>query len=368
METYAEKNSSTYHNNGNAEVKPIDQNTRQYQPTPRYKWVLVPRALFWMLYLHVGGLYGLYLLLFVASPKTLIWTYLCGYLGQMGTWCGVHRLWSHRSYKAKLPLRIMLMIFFAMSDQGVILNWARDHRGHHKFVDTDADTHNSKRGFFFSHMGWLFIRKHPEVSAKGKLIDMSDIEADTVAVFQRQYYIPLLLFFAFWLPAFVPYYFWNESGWVAWHTATLCRLLCTIHATFFINSAAHMWGTRPYDKTIRPTETLFVSILTNGEGWHNYHHVFPWDYRAAELGNHVFNHSKMWIDFFSRIGLAYELKTASDAMIRKRVLRTGDGSKTAHECTITDFSSETDHCWGWDDPDMRVEDIEGVNVIRPLVA
>lgn len=62
----------------------------------------------------------------------------------------------------------------------------RDHRVHHKFTDTDADPHNSKRGFFFSHMGWLCCRKHPDVTKFGSKIDMSDLEDDKVIQFQRK--------------------------------------------------------------------------------------------------------------------------------------------------------------------------------------
>ena len=100
---------------------------------------------------------------------------------------GAHRLWCHRSYKAKLPMRIMLMFFQTLAHQNSIYEWVRDHRVHHKFTDTDADPHNSRRGFFFSHVGWLMIKKHPDVKLKGKTIDMSDLEADPVVMFQKKY-------------------------------------------------------------------------------------------------------------------------------------------------------------------------------------
>lgn len=96
-------------------------------------------------------------------------------------------MWSHKAYKARLPLRIFLMILQTIAFQNSIYEWARDHRVHHKFTDTDADPHNASRGFFFSHMGWLLIRKHPEVKAKGKLIDMSDLEKDPVVMFQKKW-------------------------------------------------------------------------------------------------------------------------------------------------------------------------------------
>ena len=70
--------------------------------------------------------------------------------------------------------------------QNHIYEWVRDHRTHHKFTDTDADPHNSRRGFFFCHIGWLMVRKHPDVKIKGKSIDMSDLEKDPIVVWQRR--------------------------------------------------------------------------------------------------------------------------------------------------------------------------------------
>lgn len=104
----------------------------------------------------------------------------------LGITAGAHRLWAHRSYKAKLPLRIILAVFNTIAFQDCALHWARDHRVHHKYSETDADPHNATRGFFFSHIGWLLCRKHPEVIAKGKQLDIADLEADPVLRFQRK--------------------------------------------------------------------------------------------------------------------------------------------------------------------------------------
>lgn len=107
-------------------------------------------------------------------------------LGGLGITAGVHRLWSHRAYKARLPLRIFLMLCQSLAFQNSIYEWCRDHRVHHKFTDTNGDPHNSGRGFFFAHMGWLMCKKHPDVKERGKAIDMSDIWADPVVRFQKR--------------------------------------------------------------------------------------------------------------------------------------------------------------------------------------
>ena len=84
-----------------------------------------------------------------------------------------------------------------------------------------------------------------------------------------------------------------------------------------------MWGRRPYDKSINPAENRFVSLVTLGEGFHNYHHTFPWDYAASELGFDL-NLTKRFIDFFSIFGWAYDRKVVSAEMLKQRKLRTGD--------------------------------------------
>ncbi|KAG5308846.1 ACOD desaturase, partial [Acromyrmex insinuator] len=142
-----------------------------------------------------------------------------------------------------------------------IFEWVRDHRVHHKYTDTDADPHNSNRGFFFSHVGWLMMKKHPDVIRKGRHVDMSDIMADPIAAFSV--------------------------------------------------------------KHINPTENQWVSFVAAGEGSHNYHHVFPWDYKTSELCNST---TTDFINFFAKIGWAYDLKEPSQELVKIVVMKKGDGS------------------------------------------
>lgn len=118
--------------------------------------------------------------------RSFITGYWYGIFGLVGITCGAHRLWSHKSYKATLPLRIFLMMCQSLAGQNDLYTWCRDHRLHHKFSETDADPHNSKRGFFFCHVGWLLTRKHPDIMLKGKTLDCSDLLKDPVIRFQRR--------------------------------------------------------------------------------------------------------------------------------------------------------------------------------------
>ncbi|KAL6268607.1 hypothetical protein P5V15_001739 [Pogonomyrmex californicus] len=125
------------------------------------------------------------------------------------------------------------------------------------------------------------------------------------------------------IPTLVPWWAWGESFWYSWHVA-VCRYCTNLNITWSVNSAAHMWGVKPYDKSITSVNNVAVSFLALGEGWHNYHHVFPWDYKAAELGNYGLNFTTAFIDFFAYLGLAYDLKTVPTNVIKKRALRSGE--------------------------------------------
>lgn len=291
-------------------------------------------------YLHLAALYGVYLMFTSAKLATVLYTFVLYQIGGLGITAGAHRLWAHRGYKAKWPLRVILMLFNTLSFQNHIYEWVRDHRVHHKYSETDADPHNAKRGFFFSHVGWLVCRKHPMVIEKGSGISLKDLEEDKIVMFQKKYYLYLMPFICFILPTLVPVYMWNETWSNSWFVSTLLRYAFTLNVTWMVNSFAHMWGNKPYDKGINPSENYSVAALALGEGWHNYHHVFPWDYKTAELGNYRLNITTAFIDFFALIGWAYDLKTVPSDVVMKRVLRTGDGS---HQL------------WGWGDKDMTEE-------------
>jgi stearoyl-CoA desaturase (delta-9 desaturase) len=248
------------------------------------------------------------------------------YLTILGVIAGAHRYWSHHSYKAKLPVEIFMMLFQTISFQRSIRTWCRDHHIHHKYSDTVGDPHNSQRGFFFCHIGWVFLRKSPEVIEAEKKIDISDLENDPVVKFQYENYEWMTVVVGIIIPTAAAMYFWDESLIHAFHIPVVLRSLVSQHLTFCVNSVAHMFGYRPYDKSIKPTQSLFVALFMNGEGWHNYHHSFPWDYRADEFGGisrYFLNSTTGFIDLCAMLGLASDLKTASQGVIKERIRKKG---------------------------------------------
>ncbi|XP_060710338.1 acyl-CoA desaturase-like [Hemiscyllium ocellatum] len=274
--------------------------------------------------LHFAAIYSFVLVPF-AKPLTWLWAAFCFLLSALGVTAGAHRLWSHRSYTATTPLRVFLAIANSMAFQNHIYEWARDHRVHHKFSETDADPHNATRGFFFSHVGWLMVRKHPDVIEKGSKLDLSDLKADPVVMFQKKYYKPSVVLMCFFIPTVVPWYFWGESLWNAYFIAAILRYTLVLNATWLVNSAAHMFGNRPYDRWINPRENRFVAFGAIGEGFHNYHHTFPYDYSTSEYGWRG-NITTCFIDAVCWLGLASNCKRVSKEAILARRRRTGDGS------------------------------------------
>lgn len=131
---------------------------------------------------------------------------------------------------------------------------------------------------------------------------------------------------------------WLQTLW------QVCSKLFKIYSKTFYN-VRFCPGFRNYN----PSENGFIAFLTLGEGWHNYHHVFPWDYKTSELGDYSMNYSTAFIDFFAKIGWAYDLKTVSQDVIRRRVQRTGDGSHPI---------------WGWGDKDQSKEERKDAIIIN----
>jgi stearoyl-CoA desaturase (Delta-9 desaturase) len=143
--------------------------------------------------------------------------------------------------------------------------------------------------------------------------------------FVSRFYLPSVVLLCFVFPTVVPWYYWNESAWTAFYICAVLRYTSALNVTWTVNSVAHLWGNRPYDRNINPAENFFVTYGACGEGYHNYHHTFPSDYATSEYGWHI-NFTTMFIDFMALLGLAYDRKKMSPEAIRRRRERTGDGT------------------------------------------
>ena len=248
------------------------------------------------------------------QPLTLLWAFILWPISGLGITAGVHRLWAHRSYDATFSLRVMLMLMNSMANQGSIWHWSRDHRVHHKHSETTSDPHNATRGFFFAHMGWLFVKKDKDVIEAGKRLNFDDLQSDPVVTFQKALDPWFALFMCFIFPGLVSLWGWGEPFWNGYFVAGALRYVAVLHFTWLVNSAAHLYGDHPYDDSIYSAENPIVSVLAVGEGWHNWHHKYPFDYAASEFGvSRQFNPTKFMIDLWCMMGLASNRKSAKSA-------------------------------------------------------
>ncbi|KAB8237673.1 hypothetical protein ETB97_008006 [Aspergillus alliaceus] len=237
------------------------------------------------------------------QTKTVIWTIIYYFFTGLGITAGYHRLWAHRSYSARLPLRIWLAAMGGGSVQGSIRWWARDHRAHHRYTDTDKDPYSVRKGLIYSHIGWMVIKQNPKRIGR---VDISDLNEDPVVVWQHRNYLKVVLFMGLALPMLVAGFGWDD-WWGGFIYAGILRIFFVQQATFCVNSIAHWLGDQPFDDHNSPRDHVITAMVTLGEGYHNFHHEFPSDYRNA-IEWYQYDPTKWSIWVWKQLGLAYDLK------------------------------------------------------------
>lgn len=233
---------------------------------------------------------------------------------EMSITAGYHRLWSHKAYKAHPLLKFVYALGGAMALQNDAITWAADHRRHHLYVDdNDKDPYSANRGFWYSHFGWM-IREWPVTRPDQS--NVKDLLKEPILVWQRKHYLALLLLMNVGVP--VGLGVWHGDVWGSFLLLGFLRLTLSQHFTYLINSAAHMWGKRSYSPQQTARDNWIIALLTYGEGFHNYHHTFAWDYRNGIKWYH-WDPTKWWIKACSWVGLTSGLRSCS--AYRLEVLR-----------------------------------------------
>jgi stearoyl-CoA desaturase (delta-9 desaturase) len=232
-----------------------------------------------------------------------IWCALLLGANGMAITCGYHRLFAHATYEARPLLKVAYLLFGAMALQNSVLVWAAGHRVHHRFIDdTERDPYCARRGFWFSHIGWML---HHYPSGEPDFATVRDLERDPLVRYQHRYYVPLALAMNFGLPLLLGWASGDVIG--TFLLAGVLRLVASHHFTFFINSLAHIWGSQPYTEDNTARDNPVVALLTYGEGYHNFHHMFAHDYRNG-VRPWQWDPSKWFIAAMSWLGLATDLK------------------------------------------------------------
>ncbi|HUX72744.1 MAG TPA: fatty acid desaturase [Steroidobacteraceae bacterium] len=233
----------------------------------------------------------------------------------MAITCGYHRLFAHSTYEARPALRLLYVLFGAMALQNSVLKWSADHRAHHRFIDDpDKDPYCARRGFWFSHIGWM-LRNYP--SGDSDFANVRDLQRDPVVDWQHRHYLAIALTMNIGLPLLIGWLSKDIVGVLL--LAGVLRLVVSHHFTFFINSLAHMWGVQPYTDENTARDNGFLAILTHGEGYHNFHHMFAHDYRNG-VRAWQWDPSKWFIGAMRWLGLARNLKRTPWFKIQRALL------------------------------------------------
>lgn len=292
----------------------VSYTLKHQKSLPPISWDNWYKELNW---LHVAILVGTPILGLAGSYytrlrwETAIWSVVYYYMTGLGITAGYHRLWAHRSYNASKPLQYALAFFGAGAVEGSIKWWSRGHRAHHRYTDTDLDPYNAHRGLLWSHIGWMIVkpRRKPGVA------DVSDLTKNEVVRWQHKYYLTLVVVMGFLFPTVVAGLGWGDwqGGYIY---AGLLRLCFVHHSTFCVNSLAHWLGETPFDDKHSPRDHLVTALVTIGEGYHNFHHQFPMDYRNA-IKWYQYDPTKWFIWSCQKLGFASHLKSFPDNEVRK---------------------------------------------------
>ena len=227
---------------------------------------------------------------------------------------GYHRLFAHRSYGCHRLVQAFYLFFGAMALQNSILAWASDHRAHHRHVDREWDPYNIQRGGWWAHILWIFVKNRPDRSYD----DVPDLWKSRLARLQHRYASALGIVGGLGLPTAVGWALGDPIGGLLW--GGFLRIVVIHHTTFFVNSIAHLYGTRPYSEANSARDNPWIALLTNGEGYHNFHHRFPSDFRNG-IRWYQWDPSKWWIRGLSAVRLARGLRRTPDAVIESARIR-----------------------------------------------
>ena len=282
------------------------------------------------------------------------------FLSGMGITMGYHRLFAHKAYKTNAFVEWILMIFGSMALENSILKWCSDHRVHHTKAETKEDPYSITEGFWHAHIGWI-VKNVPEENSRVR--GVKDLTNKSAIKFQNKYYFSIGILFGFIIPLAIGFIYGRPLGAFLW--AGFLRLAIVHHATFFINSLCHYIGRRTYDVKSTARDSWFVSWFTFGEGYHNYHHKFQWDYRNG-VKWFAYDPSKWIIKGLSFFGVTYDLKKVKEhVIVQNRVNnikiqlsemfnKSGDGIRNYYQNKVEQLHVKSERLFAlWSDMEVK---------------
>lgn len=238
----------------------------------------------------------------------LVFMYMATGLSVTG---GYHRCFSHRAYECHPIIQFFLLCFAAAALENSALCWSSDHRQHHRHVDHEEDPYNINKGFFWAHMGWIFFDKREE--SPERFNNVEDLKKNKLVMWQHKYYLPIGLMVGLVLPTLISWFFDRPLAGFIW--GGIIRQVLIHHSTFLINSAAHVFGNRPFSIANTARDSWWLAFLSFGEGHHNFHHTFPSDYRNGIAWYH-WDPTKWMIRSLSYATLSWNLRQTSHETIQ----------------------------------------------------
>ena len=249
--------------------------------------------------------------------------FVLGYYGaNISVGLGLHRLWSHDTYKTNKYVEFVLALLAAGTLQGPALSWASNHFDHHTHTDTDRDPHTPKKyenkilGFLWSHIGWMLVGNGSYKSINR--VTMVKLGRNKILRWQLKYYWHIAIIMNTVIPALVGLLIGQTllAAYAGFLFIGLARAMQQ-QVTFFVNSLCHFIGTQKYTNgTSR--DIWWLAILLLGENWHNFHHAFPSDYRNGARW-YQFDVHKWLIYLMSKCGLAWGLKKTANVRVESKI-------------------------------------------------
>jgi stearoyl-CoA desaturase (delta-9 desaturase) len=219
---------------------------------------------FFLAAFHLGAIAALFMFSWSALAVAVLLWWLAG---SPGIGMGYHRLLTHRGFKTPKWIEYILTVCGTLALEGGPISWVATHRIHHAFTEKDGDPHSPRDGFFWSHMGWIIRGDGMHNKTEGLARYAPDLAKDKFYVWLTHWH---------WIPQVIlAVILYALGGWAFVFWGIFVRVVFSWHATWFVNSAAHVWGARRFETKDTSRNLWWVALIAHGEGWHNNHHAYP---------------------------------------------------------------------------------------------
>ncbi len=267
-----------------------------------------------MMAFHIGAVAAFF---FFTWKAVFLAALLWWISGSLGIGMGYHRLLTHRGYKTPKWVEYFLTLCATLALEGGPIFWVATHRIHHQFSDQDGDPHSPRDGKWWSHMGWILTGKSMHHDTTTLAHYVPDLAKDRFHVWITKYhYVPMIVLGLVLLAlGGLPFLMWG----------IFLRTVVGLHATWLVNSATHMWGSRRFKTRDMSTNNWWVALMTFGEGWHNNHHAHP---TSARHGLKWYEVDLNWygIRALKLLGLAKQIKVVKLSELARKDVPAPNGT------------------------------------------